>query len=52
MEEEVEKLFKARFIREVRYIDWLTNIVLVKKKKSSGQWRMCVDFTNFNEIDI
>jgi hypothetical protein len=45
--EEVEKLLKARFIREVYYPDWLANVVLVKK--SSGKWRMCIDFTNLNQ---
>jgi hypothetical protein len=28
---EVEKLFKAQFIQEVYYPDWLANVVLVKK---------------------
>jgi len=43
--EEVEKLLKAGFIREVDY--WLANVVLVKK--SNGKWRMCVDFTDLNK---
>jgi hypothetical protein len=45
--EEVEKLLKARFIREVYYPDWLANVVLVKK--SNGKWRMCIDFTDLNK---
>jgi hypothetical protein len=45
--EEVEKLLQAGFIREVDYPEWLANIVLVKK--SSGKWRMCVDFTDLNK---
>jgi len=45
--EEVEKLLKARFIREVDYPEWLANVVLVKK--SNGKWRMCVDFTDLNK---
>jgi hypothetical protein len=43
----VEKLLKARFIREVYYHDWLANVVLVKK--SNGKWRMCIDFTDLNK---
>ena len=35
------------FIREVYYLDWLTNVVLVKK--TNGKWRMCVDFTDLNK---
>jgi hypothetical protein len=45
--EEVEKLLKAGFIREVDYPEWLSNVVLVKK--SNGKWRMCVDFTDLNK---
>jgi hypothetical protein len=36
---EVEKLLRARFIQEVYYLDWLANMVLVKK--SNGKW-ICV----------
>ena len=45
--EEVSKLLTAGFIREVYYLDWLANVVLVKK--ASGKWRMCVDFTDMNK---
>uniref|UniRef100_A0A2N9FQA7 Uncharacterized protein n=1 Tax=Fagus sylvatica TaxID=28930 RepID=A0A2N9FQA7_FAGSY len=45
--EEVDKLLAANFIREVFYPDWLANVVMVKK--STGKWRMCVDFTDLNK---
>ena len=45
--EEVEKLLEADFIREVFYPNWLANVVM--EKKSNGQWRMCVDFTDLNK---
>ena len=45
--EEVRKLQEASFIREVYYLDWLANVVIVKK--ASGKWRMCVDFTDLNK---
>ena len=45
--EEVEKLLEANLIREVFYPDWLANVVMVKK--SSGKWRMCVDFIGLNK---
>lgn len=35
MDEEVKKLLMAGFIREVKYIDWLANVMPVKK--ASGQ---------------
>lgn len=45
--EEVEKLLTARFIREAHYPEWLSNVMMVKKV--NGKWRMCVDFTNLNK---
>ena len=34
-------------MREVFYLDWLANVVMVKK--SNGKWRMCVDFIDLNK---
>jgi len=31
----------------VYYLDWLANIVMVKKV--NRKWRMCVDFTDLNK---
>ena len=45
--EEVCKLQDAEFIREVYYLDWLANVVMVKK--ANGKWRMCVDFIDLNK---
>jgi hypothetical protein len=45
--DEVEKLLTGGFIREVYYPNWLANVVMVKK--STGKWRMCVDFTDLNK---
>ncbi|XP_057540741.1 uncharacterized protein LOC130818595 [Amaranthus tricolor] len=45
--EEVEKFLRAGFIKECKYSDWLSNVVLVKK--ANGKWRMCVDFTDLNK---
>jgi len=45
--EEVRKLLEAGFIREVYYLDWLANVVMVKK--ANGNWRICVDFTDLNK---
>ena len=42
--EEVTKLKQAGAIKEVFYLEWLANTVVVKEK--SGKWRMCVDFTD------
>ena len=45
--EEVRKLQEVSFIKEVYYLDWLANVVMVKK--ASGKWRMCMDFTDLNK---
>ena len=45
--EEVYKLQEANFIKEVYYLDWLVNVVMVKK--ANGKRRMCVDFTDLNK---
>ena len=44
--DEVNKLLSAGFIREVYYLEWLANVLLVKKV--NGKWRMCMDFTGTN----
>ena len=44
---EVDNLMKARFIREVKYPEWLVNVVLVPKK--GGKWRVCIDYTDLND---
>ena len=45
--EEVGKLLQAGAIREVEYLEWLANVVLVKK--ANGKWRLCIDFTDINK---
>lgn len=45
--DEVKRLLKASFIREVYYLDWLANVVIVKKR--NGKWRVCIDFTDLNK---
>lgn len=43
---EIEKLLKAKFIKTVRYITWLSNIMPVIKKDD----KLCIgsDFRNLN----
>ena len=44
--DEVDKLLVADFIWEVYFLDWLSNVFLVKKV--NRKWRMCVDFTDLD----
>ena len=47
IKEEVEKQYNAGFLRMVKYLEWLANVVLVPKK--DVKVRMCVDFWDLNE---
>ncbi|RDX86987.1 hypothetical protein CR513_31590, partial [Mucuna pruriens] len=47
MEHETTKLKGARFIREVNYMTWLSNVVMMKK--NNGKWRMFVNYTDLNK---
>ena len=44
---EVQRLLDANIIREVKYSEWLANVVLVPKK--NGKMRICIDFTHLNK---
>ena len=46
IQNEVKKLLDARIIFKVRHSEWVSNLVLVRKK--SGEIRLCVDFRNLN----
>ena len=46
--EDVDKLLKAKFIREAHYPKWLANVVMVKK--ANEKWRICIDYTNLNKV--
>ncbi|XP_004308201.1 PREDICTED: uncharacterized protein LOC101305990 [Fragaria vesca subsp. vesca] len=44
---EVRRLKEIKFIHEVSYPTWVSNVVMVPKP--NGKWRMCVDYTNLNK---
>ena len=44
---EVDNLLAVGFVREVKYPEWLANVVVVLKK--GGKWLVCVDYTDLNE---
>ena len=47
VKEEMVKLKRAEAIKEVFYLKWVANTMVVRKK--SGKWRVCVDFTDLNK---
>ena len=46
--EKMTRLKQAGAIKEVFYLEWLANTVVVKKK--NRKWRVCVDFTDLNKV--
>ena len=42
---DVQRLLDAKVIREVKYSEWLANIV----PKKNYKMRMCIDFTDLNK---
>jgi hypothetical protein len=44
---EITKLIEARFIRQCRYAEWISNVVPVYKK--NRKLRVCIDFKNLNK---
>ena len=47
VKDKVTKLKRARVIKEMFYLEWLANTVVVKKK--NGKWQVCVDFIDLNK---
>ena len=44
---EITKLIEAKFIKQCRYAEWISNVVPVYKK--NGKLRVCIDFRNLNK---
>ena len=44
---EITKLIEAKFIRQCRYAELISNVVPVYKK--NGKLRVCIDFRNLNK---
>ena len=45
--EETNKLLDVRFIREVTHLEWVANVVLVKK--ANRKYRMYVNYIDLNK---
>ena len=44
---EVDNILATGFITEVKYLEWLANVVVVPK--NGGKWNVYVDYTDLNE---
>jgi len=47
---EVEKIINAHIIFPIKYFEWVSNLVLVRKK--NGDIRLCVDFCASNRASV
>jgi len=47
---EITNLIEAKFIRQCRYAEWISNVVPVYKK--NGKLRVCIDFKNLNKATL
>ena len=45
--DEINRLLKAGFVREVPFPECLANPIMVKKP--NGTWQMCIDYTDLNK---
>ena len=46
--DKVDRLLDIEVIEECKYLDWVSNPVVVKKK--NGKDRVCINFTNLNKV--
>ena len=50
VEKEIKKMYDASIIVPVRFSDWVSNLVVVRKK--IGEIRLCIDFRNLNRASL
>lgn len=50
IEKEINRLYKSGIIAPIRFLDWISNLVLVWKKTS--EIRLCIDFRNLNKVSL
>jgi len=50
IEKEVNRLYKSRIIVPIRFSDWISNLVPVRKK--TGEICLCIDFRNLNKVSL
>lgn len=47
IDQEIDKLLKADFIFKIECLEWLVNVVIVKK--TNEKWHIYIDYTDLNK---
>ena len=50
VEKEIKKMYDARIIVPLRYSEWVSNLVSMRKKTS--EIRLCIVFRNLNKASL
>ena len=50
IEKEVNRLYKLGIIVPIRFSDWISNLVPIRKK--TGENHLCIDFRNLNKVSL
>lgn len=50
IEKELNRLYKSRIIVPIKFSDWISNLVPIRKK--TGEIRLCIDFRNLNKVSL
>lgn len=50
IQKEVNRLYKAGIIVPIRFLEWISN--LVPMRKNTGEIRLCIDFKNLNKVSL
>jgi hypothetical protein len=50
IEKELKSLLNAKIMVPLRYLEWVSNLVPIRKK--NGEIRLCVDFINMNRCSL
>ena len=50
IEKEVNKLYKYGIIFPIQFFEWMSNLMLVRKK--TGEILLCIDFKNLNKVSL
>ena len=50
IEKEIKEMYEAGIIVPIKYSEWVSNLVSVRKK--TGEIRLCIDFRDLNKVSL